>query len=134
MTPLSDGVRFQVHQDLLQKNGWADLRAVSLLLPPCACCRQDSEVGREEHQTGTASAARAGASTARCGNTAHGIAGTVRDEESSGDGDGDGDVPEAGFAKVVFAVNAGCPIPTRRLVLAGLLICVARMTHPSRQR
>eukprot|EP00752_Nemacystus_decipiens_P010670 g9501.t1 len=50
-------------------------------------------------------------STGRCTKTAYGIAGTVREETT---GNGDGDVPVAGLAKVVFAVNAGCPIPTRR--------------------
>lgn len=106
----------QVHQDLLRKNGWTDLRAVSLGLPPCACCPQDSGVQREGHEPGTASSEHVGTSadTSMCSNRAQGIAGTVREEESNGDGDEDS--PEAGTAKFVFAVNAGCPIPTRRLV------------------
>eukprot|EP00903_Cladosiphon_okamuranus_P010725 g10137.t1 len=134
-----------VHQDLLRKKEWADFRAVSLVLPPCACCRQDlaegEGEGREEHQSGPASPGHADAGARRCGNTAYGIAGTVREDERNGDGDGDGDVPEAGLAKVVFAVNAGCPIPTRRFgdVVAaaeqhlGLLECAHQQKTEARE-
>lgn len=59
-------------------------------------------------------------SSGSCGNTAHGIAGTVREESNNRD------APEAGLAKVVFAVNAGCAIPTRRLSdTISILISVA---------
>lgn len=113
----------------MRKGGWADLRVVSLGLPPCACCHQDSTHERDAHETGTVSPEAVGTSTGRCGNTAHGFTGTVREEESNGDGD----VPEAGLAKVVFAVNAGCPIPTRRLVDAFILLVCFQHERPSRQ-
>lgn len=109
--------RAKVYQDLLRKNGWAGLRPLAIDLPPCACCHQESSPGQQSHETlGTS---RPSAQSNRCGSTAHGIAGTVEGEDSGHskrNGDDGSEVEAAAVTKVVFAVNAGSALPTRRSV------------------
>ncbi|CAM9162337.1 unnamed protein product [Hapterophycus canaliculatus] len=104
-----------VYLDLLRTNGWAELRPLSLDLPPCACCHQDISRGQQSEETRRTSRAHAGGH--RCGIIAQGIAGTVAEEDGVHRNRNDDDGPGAEVStlkKVVFAVNAGCALPTRR--------------------
>lgn len=87
-----------MQEDLARKNGWSDLRRVVLDLPCFDSCgvQHSGDIPTRECGHG------------RC--KAHGIMARVQQEEGERAGD-----PST---TLVFAVNAGCPLPTRRLVLS----------------
>ncbi|CAM9800090.1 unnamed protein product [Ectocarpus sp. 12 AP-2014] len=100
----------------MRKSGWTGVRSTMLHLPPCVCCHRDSSHGHPL-QDSPRVPPEPGGSSRCCGKIAHGLVATVR-EERSYNRDGDiGDVPlelPAVSTTIVFAVNAGRPIPTRR--------------------
>ncbi|CAN0221409.1 unnamed protein product [Ectocarpus sp. 6 AP-2014] len=105
-----------VYQDLVRKSGWTDVRSTLLHLPPCVCCHRDSSHG-QPLQDSPRVPPEPGGSNRCCGRIAHGLVATVREERNC-NRDGDlGDVPvelPAASTTIVFAVNAGRTIPTRR--------------------
>ncbi|CAN0061039.1 unnamed protein product [Ectocarpus fasciculatus] len=106
-----------VYQDLVRKSGWTDVRSTLLHLPPCACCRRDSSHGQPLHESPRVPPELVG-NKGCCGKIAHGIVATVREERNYNRNGDPGDKPvelPAASTTIVFAVNAGCAIPTRRL-------------------
>lgn len=91
-----------MRQDLIKKVGWSDLRPVLLHLPP------DDYGARGEEVTADVAGPLALSTEvhARC-NTANAIEVAVLEEDKS---------DRVGYTakKIVFAVNAGCPLPTGR--------------------
>ncbi|CAN0075163.1 unnamed protein product [Scytosiphon promiscuus] len=119
-----------VYQDLLRNDGWTALRPISLDLPPCACCHQDSNRGHQSQETRRTSRASV-VEGHRCGSIAHGIAGRVEEDANGHHRRNGDDGPEAetvALTKLVFAVNAGCALPTRRFsdVVAAAEECLLR--------
>ncbi|CBN79849.1 expressed unknown protein [Ectocarpus siliculosus] len=105
-----------LHVDLVRKSGWTDVRSTLLHLPPCVCCRRDSSHG-QPLQDSPRVPPEPGGNNRCCGKIAHGLVATVGEERNC-NRDGDlGDVPvelPAASTTIVFAVNAGRTIPTRR--------------------
>lgn len=106
----------QVNDDLLGKESWSNLRSVLLELPPCRKRGNDkdetpSSCQQRRNDDGT----RTSREHDRCScNTAHGIAATIVEDVE--DGISPSTAASITTAVVVFAVNAGCPLPTPRRV------------------
>ncbi|CAM9431347.1 unnamed protein product, partial [Laminaria digitata] len=107
-----------VHADLLGKDSWTNLRPVLLDLPPCRSDHDIDEPPSSCQQRRNNDDGNDGSWTSRernqcgCCNTAHGIAATVVEDVE--DGCSRSAATPTTSTVVVFAVNAGCPLPTRR--------------------
>eukprot|EP00904_Undaria_pinnatifida_P003176 jgi/Undpi1/1285/HiC_scaffold_11.g04677.m1 len=105
----------RVHGDLLGKDEWSNLRPVTLELPPCRCDDERPSSSCQQRRDDGNKTCRRSRENHHCNcNTAHGIAATLMEEDGSSPSAADSST--AMVAVVVFAVNAGCPLPTRRQV------------------